>query len=510
MIQKILKLAFSRVVVISLLILLQTAILLYGLIYLQEFQIIHLVLNLLSWLTILYILSRNDNPAYKIAWMIPILLVPVFGGLFYLIFGSKKLPRHIRKYMKTVYIHTKNTLQLQSDDVLQQLKNSCPDAYRQAYYLNEKALAPIYQHTTSQFLSPGERIFERMIEELRKAKKYIFMEYFIIEDGEMWQKIFAILKEKASQGVCVRLLYDDLGSIATLRSNFPKEMKKYGIQTRIFNPFKPSLDIFMNYRDHRKICVVDGIVGMTGGFNIADEYINARVKHGYWKDSAILIKGDAVWNLTILFLQLWDNQKDTFECDLLEYQPPQHHYFTDGYVQPFGDSPLDDDLIGKQAYLNIIYRAKEYIYITTPYLILDNETATALCSAAQSGIDVKIITPHIADKWFVHALTRSNYMRLIKAGVQIFEYLPGFIHSKTIVSDDIYAIVGTTNFDFRSFYLHFECGVFLYHTKSVLEVRNDDDSILTLCKKITRLELEQTNPIIKFIQMILHIFAPLM
>lgn len=282
-----------------------------------------------------------------------------------------------------------------------------------------------------------------------------------------------------------------------------------GIECRVFNRFRPSLDVFMNYRDHRKICIIDGNVGFTGGINLADEYINAYEKHGHWKDTSIMLKGDAVWSLTILFLQMWGNTLSENDIDFEAYKPTKS-YPTDGFVQPFGDSPIDSDLIGENTYMNIINNAKEYVYIQTPYLILDHEMTTALCLAAQSGIDVRIITPHIPDKWYVHAVTRANYAELVRAGVKIYEYTPGFIHAKTIVSDDTYAIVGTTNFDFRSFYLHFECGVFLFRASTVLDVRNDFLQTQQLSEEITENDCEKVKLPVRILRALLRVFSPLM
>lgn len=507
--KKLLKFLSSRVVVISLLILLQAAILCFGLFYLQGSKVINAILEFLSIVVVIYILSKPDNPMYKIAWIVPILIFPVFGGLFYLFFGKRKMSHAVKEHLAHLFQHTQTIMEQESVQTMLQLKEDDPFAYKQASYIKNKALAPIYQNTYSRFLSPGEEKLECMVEELKKAEHYIFLEYFIIEDGIMWSTILEILKQKVKEGVIVRIMYDDLGSVTTLSPRFPKEMEKIGIETRVFNPFRPSLDVFMNYRDHRKICVIDGNVGFTGGINIADEYINAYEKHGHWKDSSIVLKGDAVWNLTVLFLQLWANKKEEEYPDYQFYRP-KIHYPTDGYVQPFGDSPLDEDLVGETTYMNIINNAKNYVYISTPYLILDNEMITALSTAAQSGVDVRIVCPHIADKWFVHAVTRSNYLRLIKAGVHIYEYTPGFIHAKTIVSDDKYAIVGTTNFDFRSFYLHFECGVFLYQTHSVIEVKEDYLEILKCSQQIELEMLLKTNAFVKLVQTLLAMFSPLM
>lgn len=507
--KRILKLLTSRLVIVALLILIQAAVLVLGVYYLNTFKIVNTILMVLSWGAVLYIISKPDNPMYKLAWIIPILVVPILGGLFYLIFGKRKMRPSVKCYLSETVKRAQGVVAAVDKNIAIKLRDEDESAYKMSKYIQNKAMAPIFQNTYSKFLSPGEKKWEYMLDELKKAKRYIFMEYFIIEDGIMWQGVLDILKQKVIEGVIVKLMYDDLGSVTTLSSKFPKDMAKFGIETRMFNPFVPSLDVFMNHRDHRKILVIDGNVGFTGGINIADEYINVTVKHGHWKDSSVVLKGDAVWNLTVLFLQLWEDRDKEPAFDFEKFKPDVH-YETDGYVQPFGDSPLDEDLVGEMTYMNIINSARKYVYITTPYLILDNEMTIALCTAAQSGIDVRIVTPYIADKWFVHAVTRANYPRLVRAGVKVFEYEPGFVHAKTIVCDDKYAIVGTTNFDFRSFYLHFECGVFFYKTNSVHEVYADYTEMLKVCTEITLQKCQNVNGITKLVRAVLSVFAPLM
>ena len=324
----------------------------------------------------------------------------------------------------------------------------------------------------------------------------------------MWDPIFDILRKKAAEGVEVRFLYDDVGTLQTLPNNYRTVLEKAGIKTAIFNPFRPHLNIAMNYRDHRKITVIDGNVGFCGGINLADEYINAYEKHGHWKDTAVLLRGSGVWNLTLMFLMMWQFTT-TVETDFDRYRPTQA-VPNEGYVQPFGDSPLDNLNVSENAYMQIINRATRYVYITTPYLILDNEMITALSTAAQSGIDVRIITPHIADKWYVHIVTRSYYSQLIRAGVKIYEYTPGFIHAKMFTSDDKVAIVGTTNMDYRSFYLHFECGVSFYNSPVAKDVRDDFLNTLQVCQPISLEEMEQLPLSRRILAKLLRLMAPLM
>ena len=337
------------------------------------------------------------------------------------------------------------------------------------------------------------------------------MIYFIIQEGAMWNDILKILIKKAQSGVLVRIIYDDMGCFLLLPKNYPEQLKKYGIECIVFNPFKPFLTVKQNNRDHRKIAVIDGKTAFTGGINLADEYINAIEKFGHWKDCAVMIQGDATWSFTVMFLQMWELCKNEPE-DYQKYYPYENSTYTDkttGYVQPYADSPMDTENVGEHVYLQIINNAKDYVYIYTPYLIIDDSMVSALTLAAKSGIDVRIITPHKWDRWVVHMTTRSYYRELIKAGVKIYEYSKGFLHAKTFVSDDMTATIGTTNLDFRSLYLHFECGVWLYNTTAVMELKNDFLHTLKECQPITLKECTP-NLFLRFFQDILRLFAPLM
>ena len=466
---------------------------------------------LLSFSVVMYLLNNRLNPAYKIAWIIPILLFPIFGGLFYLLFGSDQTKKKFLNEMQPINQKLKQSLN-QSPTIINELESIDKRAANQSRYIRNFGLCPIYQNTSSEYLNLGERKFERLIEELKRAKHYIFLEYFIIEEGIMWNTILEILKEKAAEGVDVRVIYDDFGCLFLLPQNYSKKLEAMGIKCCVFNPFIPLLTIRMNNRDHRKICIIDGHTAFTGGINLADEYINAINKYGHWKDTALVMKGDAVWSFTVMFLTMWDYLRHTNE-DYEQYRP--HIYLnepieSDGFVQPFTDSPLDDESVGETVYMNLINHSKDYVYITTPYLILDNEMITALSHAAKRGVKVKILTPHHEDKWYVHAVTRANYRALIDSGVEIYEYTPGFIHAKTFVVDDEYAVVGTINLDYRSLYLHYECGAWLYQTKSVLSVRDDYLETLTVSKQITHEELNAIPWHHKILYAFLRVFAPLM
>lgn len=509
---KILKFLFSRMCIVGLLILIQLLILISAIWILSEsFVYLYGFFTLISLLVAIYIFSTKDNPSYKLAWIVPVLLVPVFGGLFYLLFGSRRTSKRFKNRMQEIYGETNKYLN-QDENILKELKESDKDIFNQAKYLNEYAASPIYKNTITKYLSPGEKFFEELKLELKKAKKYIFMEYFIVQEGYMWNSILEILEEKVKEGVEVRFIYDDMGCLQTLPYKYYEKLREKGIKCLVFNPFVPFLSVIMNNRDHRKITIIDGHTAFTGGINLADEYINKIERFGHWKDSSIILKGDAVWNLTIMFLQAWQ-----FTCgekeDYNKYRPRINYtdiFENDGYVQPYGDSPLDDETVGENVYLNIINKAKEYVYITTPYLIVDNELVTALSLAAKNGVDVRIITPHIEDKWYVHLVTRAYYSQLIESGVKIYEYTPGFIHSKTFVSDDKVGVVGTINMDYRSLYLHFENGVFLYETKSVIEIKDDFDETMKISQEITLDDCNRIKWSNKFITAILRVFSPLM
>ena len=508
--KKILRFITQRMVITALLIVLQ-ALLLFGFIWKLDNYFVYFYAGsvLLSLLITLGIINSKSNPAYKIAWLIPILLFPVFGGLVYLLFGSDRTGRYLRKKLQGIGTEMDNVIgEAHRRSGAEQLP---PDAANQSRYISHCAYCPPYQNTTTEYLPLGEVKFERMVEELKKAKHYIFLEYFIIQEGKMWNTILDILRQKAAEGVDVRVIYDDMGCIMILPTGYDKTLEQMGIKCRIFNPFVPILSSRFNTRDHRKICVIDGNVGFTGGINLADEYINAYEKHGHWKDTSILLKGEAVFNLTVMFLSMWDYLDGTTgKTDYSRYYPTVWDENAKGYVQPFADNPLDDEAVGETVYLNLINKAKRYVYITTPYLILSSEMLTALTSAAKCGVDVRIITPHVPDKWYVHAVSRSHYQPLIEAGVKIYEYTPGFIHAKTFVVDDDYAVVGTINLDYRSLYLHFECAVWMYQTPSVAQVRDDFFKTQQISQEITLEECRSLSFPRRLGRSVLRVFAPLM
>ena len=477
--------------------------------YSESFFDFYLASLTLSIIIVFIIINNKSNPSYKIAWIVPVMIFPIFGGLFYLLYGGNKLSTREKLKMVIQNIEMTNALK-QDDEIIKKIGDKSIYAKNQSEYILNYAKCPVYNNTETTYFKIGEEKFEALLRELKKAEKFIFLEYFIIQEGKMFNSILEILEEKAKQGVDVRLIYDDVGCIVTLPHNYKNTLEAKGIKCRVFNPIKPFFTRRLNNRDHRKIVVIDGDVGFTGGINLADEYINEYEKHGYWKDAGIMLKGDAVWNLTVMFLSMWD-YIDNKEEDYIKFKPSKNKYYNSkGYVQPFDDSPLINEPIGETVYLNLINKAKDYIYINTPYLIIDNEMATALKIAAKSGVDIKIVTPYIPDKKFVHAVTKSYYESFIKDGIEIYEFTPGFMHAKTFVVDDEYGVVGSMNLDFRSLYLHYECGVWLYKTDSIKSMKDDYLETLKRCHKVTMEECKNTSSIRKVLRLIIRMFAPLL
>ena len=437
-----------------------------------------------------------------------ILCLPIFGLVLYLVFGRSRIAAYMQDRFNEMLMKSGNLLQT-DPEIHDLLEAEDISACNQSDYIYHNAGYPIHGNTTAEYFQVGDDMFPVLVRELEQAQHYIFIEYFIIHDGVMWRTILDILERKVQEGVDVRLIYDDMGCIMTLPNGYNKKLESYGIKCSVFNPFVPILSSKFNTRDHRKICVIDGNVGFTGGINLADEYINAYEKHGHWKDTSVMLKGEGVFALTAMFLSMWDYLHEEKE-DYSKYYPTEWDTSAPGYVQPFTDNPLDDEAVGETVYLNLINKAKHYVYITTPYLILDSEMITALSIAAKSGVDVRIITPHIADKWYVHAVSRAHYENLTEAGVKIYEYTPGFIHAKTFVVDDDYAVVGTINLDYRSLYLHFECAAWMYQTDSVAAVKEDFFKTQQLSQEITLEECRKVSFVRKLGRSVLRVFAPLM
>ena len=455
---------------------------------------------------ILYLLKSDINPIYKIPWIIMLLVAPVFGGMVYIVYGRVRFSKAelkrgsecITEFKKAIYSRSN------SNNILKELE---PEISVQADYLLKYADAPVYTNTTTRYFSLGDDVFPVLLEELKNAKNFIFMEFFIVEEGVMLDGIIEILEQKAKAGLDIRFMYDSFGSILRAPANMVKRLEKKGIKCCEFNSFKSALDSRYNNRDHRKICVIDGSVGFTGGFNLADEYINQKTVYGHWKDTAIMIKGDGVWSLTSMFLALWDSSKKEKD-DYQRYVPSEKFTYNDGFISPYTDYPLDDEPVGKNVYLNMINRASKYVYIMTPYLVPDTVLLSALENAAKNGIDVRIIMPGIPDKKIVYMLSQSFYPVLLKAGVKIYEYTPGFVHAKVFLSDDELAVVGTINLDYRSLAHHYEDAVWMYKSSAVTEIKKDFVETFAKSNEVPK-EGKKESVLRRILMPILRLFAPL-
>ena len=457
---------------------------------------------------VLIIINKEGSPEIKLSWSIITLLLPVVGGLFYLFVEMQPGYRVLQRRLNQIYKQTEDHVQ-QDRAVMEALTEADRNTAGLASYVQKHGNFSVYQNTKVKYFPLGEDKFEAMLEELEKAEKFIFMEYFILREGYMWGKILEILERKAAAGVEVRVMYDGTCALFDLPYKYPQELKKKGIQCKMYAPIHPILSTHYNNRDHRKILVIDGKVGFTGGINISDEYINRIEKHGHWKDTAVMLEGDAVQGLTMMFLQMWHvSEKNPEYGKYLERE--NRDLQTRGFVMPYGDSPFDDELIGEMVYMDILNRAKKYVHIMTPYLIIDQRMLTALCFAAKRGIDVKLILPHVPDKKFAFALAKSHYKELLQAGVKIYEYTPGFVHAKVFASDDEKAVVGTINLDYRSLYLHFECAAFLYQVDEIIHIEQDFQETLEKCQEITLENRKEGTALLRLAGWFLKVLAPLM
>ncbi len=500
---------FQRVVVVSLSLLIQLVV--FALMiwkFQDENDVLAAILILISVVVALVIIDKNTNPAYKIAWLIPILLFPVFGGLMYLMLGGNRLSQRQKRKMEQVESRLRENLP-QDPGVAGRLVEQDPDAAIQSAYIRSSCGCPIYADTVTVYYPLGDDAYPAMLEALKQAEKFIYLEYFIIGEGVMWEGILEILKHKAAQGVDVRVMYDDFGCITVLPMGYKKQLEAWGIQCCVFGPYIPIVSARLNNRDHRKLLIVDGKVGFTGGINLADEYINQKLRFGHWKDNAIELRGSAVWSMTVMFLTLWDYVRGT-EDTIPALQPPAPAPEGKGCVQPYTDNPMDDEPVGGGVYMNLITRANKYIHIMTPYLIIDYGMTQSLVNAAKSGVEVIILTPHIPDKWYVHAVTRAHYEVLVEGGVKVYEYTPGFLHSKVFSVDGKFATVGTVNLDYRSLYLHFENGVFLWEADCVRDVEQDFQETMAQSQEVTREDCRSTSIFVRLGRAVLRVFAPLM
>lgn len=506
------KLLFQRFIMVSFCIIIQIAFLLLSVGVLSGYsRWFTMIMNIFTWSAVIAIVSKRTDPGYKIAWIIPILALPVFGILFYLLFGGNRLSRRLKRRMRDVeQIHRDNLRQ--DPAVLEREAKLSPDAVLQSSYISGIACCPVYQDTETVYYPCGEDAFPDMLDAISRAKRYIFLEYFIIQPGKMWDTILQLLRRKAAAGVDVRVIYDDFGTITRLPGRYYKKLEAMGLKASSFNPYIPVPSSRLNNRDHRKFLIVDGLTGFTGGINLADEYINHTHPLGYWKDCVIRLRGEGVWSMTVMFLSMWAHirgRRERVPSFKPDYPPvPRGQKY--GFVQPFADSPLDNEAVGDTVFFNLITKAKQSVYIMTPYLVISDKMISALTVAAKNGVDVRIITPSVPDKWYVFWVTQAHYADLIDSGVRIYSFSPGFIHSKVFCVDGEYAVVGTVNFDFRSLYLHFEDAVWLYRAGCVEQVAKDFEETFPKCHQVTLAECRSVPWFKRLIGSILRLFSPLM
>jgi len=504
--KRLLRFFLGRGFIITASITIQLAVILWLIYKLSTYSIvIYFIMSTMSFVFAVLIAADNIPSASKTAWLFPMLLMPVLGWTLFFMFCQRKTSRLKKKYLKS----RSNSVFEITQETKEKLYNEDYRATVQSIFLIKNTGSSIYCDSNVAYYPNGEQFIVSYLEELKKAEQFIFIEYFIIGEGKIWNSISEILIQKAKTGVDIRILYDDFIAIFAFNSGYDNYLKSKGIKIMRFNKLTPYLSMSHNYRDHRKITVIDGKTGFTGGLNLADEYVNLVQRFGYWKDTAVKLTGNAVNELTKMFLEAWNFTCCTEFSDLnsFKYYNNENNKMDNGFIVPFGDSPMSDFSVSKLAYINMINMARKYIYITTPYLIIDEEMITALTLASRNGIDVRIITPNIPDKKYVQIVTRSNYSILMKAGVRVYEYRPGFIHSKIILSDDKFSIIGTVNFDFRSFYMLFENGLFMYKTECINDIKNDYKDMIAKSIEISEKTFKY-NILQKFFTAFMRLLSP--
>ena len=534
-----LRIAFSRTAIIVVALLLQLFVFFASFYWLKDYStVVYAAFVLLGAVTVVHILNEENNASFKIAWIIPVLVIPVFGTVLYIYINLQPGTKRIHKKLTKIEDEIRPYL-AQNEETVQELQEQSAGEKGIADYLYHADNYPVYAGCKMKYYPIGEAKFADMIEQLKRAEHFIFMEYFIVAKSYMWNTILEILKEKAAQGVEVRMMYDGMCSLALLPYGYYKDLEKMGIQSIPFSQIRPVLSTYQNNRDHRKILIIDGKTVFTGGINLADEYINRIDRFGHWKDTAVMIQGEAVKSFTLLFLKMWhvakgkdsipeeeiqkytvsvweNAQADEMRTDMENMRKTDMQNTQDkklhagGYVIPYGDDPYGDERIGKQVYIDILNRARKYVHIMTPYLILDDEMITALRYCAKRGVETVIIMPHIPDKIYAYLLARTYYKQLLKYGVKIYEYTPGFVHAKVFVSDDIRGCVGTINLDFRSLYLHFECGAYMYSNDVLHDVEQDFKETLKQCQEITKESCDKYPKGKMLVGKMLRLIAPLM
>ncbi len=455
---------------------------------------------------LIFVLNTEDNPEIKLSWCFFIAVLPVFGALMY-VFVRTDLGHRLEQRAVARTVSEGRKYRPDNKKTYEKLKIEDRGFYNLSRYLKDFSGFSAYENSKTVYFPLGENMLEDMLLQLKKAEKFIFLEYFIIKEGFMWDNILSILKEKAEKGVEVRVLYDGTNAVSNLPYNYPRKLKKLGIKCKMFSPLRPFVSTHYNNRDHRKILVIDGVCAYTGGINLADEYINVTSPHGHWKDTAVKIEGEAVNSFTLMFLEMWNHNEKTrvYQEYLTEYKTKEA-----GIVIPYGDNPTDDELLAENVYLDLINRAENYIYIMTPYLIIDSEMETALKYAAKRGVDVRIILPAKPDHIYAYVLAEDHYPSLIKAGVKIYTYTPGFIHAKVFLVDGKYATVGTVNLDYRSLYLHFECGLLMYETECIKDIYADFIKTFEKSHWVNKKDIKKRSFLSRLAGKLIKAIAPLM
>ncbi len=503
---------FSRRFIIILLIIWQIAFIIGSILILGEnYYILYIISSVLSVIFALYIVNRDEPPAFKIAWIIPMLLFPVFMVFFYVYFSFQTSAQLIKKSHRAIMENTRDVFE-RPERLMNSLRADVPKLENYCRYMMDHGGYAPCPNSSAEYYPSGEAVFPDIKEALERAEKFIFIEFFIINEGKMWGEILEILKRKAAAGIDIRLIYDGFGSQLSLPAGYHKKLRAIGIKTHVFGRFTPFLSSSQNNRDHRKIIVVDGKVAFTGGFNLADEYINQKLRFGYWKDGAVRIVGDAVYNFTVMFLRMWGFvAREEIDCAAFKAERSPVKCREESFILPFGDSPVDDEPVGQLTYLNIINNARDYVYISTPYLTLDSELNTALKYAAKSGVKVRILMPSIPDKKYMRVMAHSQYKQLLDNGVEIYEFDKGFVHEKLFIADDEVAVSGSINMDYRSLYLHFECGAFMFRQDCIADMKRDYNEIITKhSTKITKEFCDNISLPVKIAGAVLNVFASLL
>ncbi|MCR5594381.1 MAG: cardiolipin synthase [Lachnospiraceae bacterium] len=508
---------YSRAIIYSLLIILQfTLFILFILRFRTYFHYYTIIETVIASIIILYMYAIDMDPSAKLSWAVLMIFMPLAGSIMFLFSQMEVGHRHLRNRSNDIVRSTMDTLG-HNESVLDMVKEDYPGLVKLHDYINTTGCFPLFGDTETKYYPSGESFFEDYLKELEKAKNYIFIEYFIIGEGYMWGKILDVLKKKAEEGVEIRVLYDGVCEFVLLPHNYPSLLAGLGIKARTFSSIVPMLSTYYNYRDHRKITVIDGKCAFTGGLNLSDEYINIGSRFGHWKDGAVKLKGDAAISFTLMFLQMWDcaDERSDDKEDYLKYFPNDGIDRTSvqnielGYVMPYADCPLDGIRVGEDVYIDMFYSACDHIYVMTPYLVMDGEMKAAMVYAAQRGVDVRVIIPGIPDKKVIYSLAKVESKSLIKSGIKIYEYTPGFLHTKAVISDDTKAVVGTINMDYRSLYHHFECAAYMYKTPCIADIRCDFEETFKKCREVTLDTIRHDSFFYKILGTFMRFLAPL-